>query len=330
MGKRGLVIGASGLLGGALQRTLEAKGWEVIGTAASHPRDGLRQLDLADRAAVAALIREAAPDVVFLAGAFTHVDGCEDDPNRARRVNLEGPRACAEACRAIGSLLVFYSSEYVFDGGKGPYSETDTPHAISVYGRTKLDAERAIEASGADVLVIRTTWVYGWERASRNFAMQLWQRLSAGERMRVASDQVSTPTLVDNLAEVTLRLVELGLGGTVHVAGRDRISRVEFARRLAAAFALDGKLIESVPTAELGQRAQRPLNAGLRSERLQGLLGTEAMPLEEALKRVRRQWRSDTHVAAGPASHGGTDSLKREILEKVREYHVAGPPGAPV
>jgi len=323
MAKRALVIGASGLTGSALMRTLEAEGWSVTGTAMSRPREGLRPLDLGDGAAVSALIHELAPNVVFLAAAFTHVDGCEEDPARARRVNVDGPRACATACKAIGALLVFYSSEYVFDGAHGPYGEVDAPRPISVYGQTKLEAERAIEDIGVDALVIRTTGVYGWDRTSKNFAMQVWQRLSAGERMRAPSDQVSTPTLVDSLAEISVRLVELGLGGVVHVAGRERLSRVDFARRLASTFALEPSLVQGVPTAELSQRAPRPLAGGLKTDRLHGLLGTEAMPLDEALKRVRRQWRADTHVAAGPAAGGGTGSLKREILEKVRAYYSA-------
>ncbi len=110
MAKRALVIGASGLTGSALVRTLEAEGWAVTGTAMSRPRHGLRALDLADAAAVSALIHELAPNVVFLAAAFTHVDGCEDDPVRARRINVDGPRACATACQAIGGVLVFFSS----------------------------------------------------------------------------------------------------------------------------------------------------------------------------------------------------------------------------
>jgi CDP-6-deoxy-D-xylo-4-hexulose-3-dehydrase len=323
MAKRALVIGASGLVGGALKRVLEAKGWEVIGTAATQPREGLLRLDLGDAAAIDGLIRELVPDVVFLAGAFTHVDGCEQEPEKARRINTLGPAACARACQAVGALLVFYSSEYVFDGIKGPYGERDQPHPVSVYGQTKLEAERLIEKSGVDALVIRTTWVYGWERTSKNFAMQLWRQLSAGERMRVASDQVSTPTLVDSLAEVSLRLVELGLGGTVHVAGRDRLSRIDLAQRLAAALALDRAMIDPVLTSELAQPARRPLQAGLRTDRLHGLLGTEAMTLDESLKRLRRQWRADTHVPAGAASRGSAESLKREILEKVREYQHA-------
>jgi CDP-4-dehydro-6-deoxyglucose reductase, E1 len=321
MAKRALLIGASGLLGGALQRVLEAKGWDVTGTAATRSREGLHRLDLGDTAAADDLIREVAPEVVFLAAAFTRVDGCEQEPEKARRINTLGPQACARACKAVDALLVFYSSDYVFDGVNGPYGERDLPHPVSVYGQTKLEAERLIEESGVDALIIRTTWVYGWERTSKNFAMQVWQQLSSGERMRVASDQVSTPTLVDSLAEVSLRLVELGLGGTVHVAGRDRLSRVEFAQRLAAAFALDGSNIEPVPTRELGQRAHRPLHAGLRTERLQGLLGTEAMSLDESLKRLRRQWRAETHVPAGGARRGSAESLKGEILEKVRQYH---------
>ncbi len=328
MAKRALVIGASGLVGGALMRTLESEGWQVTGTAMSRLRQGLRLLDIGDGAAVGTLIRDLAPDVVVLAAAFTHVDGCEQDPARARRVNVEGPRSSAAACKAIGGLLVFYSSEYVFDGGHGPYRETDLPRPINVYGQTKLEAEHAIEDSGVDALIIRTTWVYGWDRTSKNFAMQVWQRLSAGEGMRVASDQVSTPTLVDGLAEISVRLVELGLGGVVHVAGRDRLSRVDFARRLASTFAVDPGLVDGVPTVELGQRALRPLAGGLKTERLHGLLGTEAMTLDEALKRVRRQWRADTHVPAGPSVRGA-DALKREILEKVREYHVAAHRPAP-
>ena len=328
MAKRALVVGASGLVGAALLRTLDAEGWSVTGTAMTRPRGDLRLLDVGEGAAVSSLVRELTPEVVFLGAAYTNVDGCEQDPALAKRVNVEGPRSSAAACKAIGALLVFYSSEYVFDGERGPYRETDVPRPINVYGKTKLEAERAIEDSGVDALIIRTTGIYGWDRTSKNFAMQVWQRLSAGEGMRVASDQVSTPTLVDGLAEITVRLVELGLGGVVHVAGRDRVSRADFARRLASTFALDPALIEDVPTAELGQRAPRPLAGGLKTERLHGLLGTEAMALDEALKRLRRQWRADTNVPAGPSVRGA-DALKREILDRVREYHGAAHRPAP-
>ena len=159
MAKRALVIGASGLVGGALLKALEEKGWEVTGTAASRPREGLLRLDLGDANSIEDVIRSVAPAVVFLAAAFTNVDACEQESEKARRINALGPQACARACKAIGAQLVFYSSEYVFDGEHGPYAERDAPHPVSIYGHTKLEAERLIEETGVDALIIRTTWV---------------------------------------------------------------------------------------------------------------------------------------------------------------------------
>ncbi len=322
MGERALVIGASGLVGGALLRTLDARGWHARGTARSRPGPGLLPLEITDREAVRSAVATASPTVIFLPAAFTNVDACEEDPGRARSVNVDGARHVAEAARQSGALLVYYSTDYVFDGASGPYGEEDAPHPLGCYGQTKLEAERRIAQILPEHLILRTTAVYGWERGSRDFAMQVWQRLGAGERMRVPGDQFGNPTLVDYLAEVSLRLVELGARGVVNVVGRDRLSRAGFARRLASAFALDPGLIDEVPTMALGQRAPRPRQGGLKTDRLQALLGTEAMPLDEALKRLRRKWRADTYVAAGPRpSASESDQLKQAILEKVREYY---------
>jgi CDP-6-deoxy-D-xylo-4-hexulose-3-dehydrase len=171
-------------------------------------------------------------------------------------------------------------------------------------------------------VIIRTTVVFGWERGSKNFAMQLWKRLSAGESLAVPSDQVGNPTLVDYLAEVSLRLVQDGVDGVVNVVGRDRLSRAEFACALARAYGLDAGLIQPVETAALGQATARPLEAGLRTDRLQALLGTEAMPLDEALKRLRRRWRADTrHAVAVDGGSTVAARLRSEILDKVGQYH---------
>lgn len=323
MADRALVIGASGLVGRALSRVLEAKGWAVTGTAHSNGVKSLARLDVSDGDAVRDLVMIVRPKVVLLPAAYTNVEGCEEDPERCRRVNVDGARYVAQTTHAAGAQLVYYSSDYVFDGHSGPYSEADIPNPISVYGRSKMDAESEIIASGVDHLILRTTVVYGWERGSRNFAMQVWQRLSSGERMRVPGDQVGNPTLVDYLAEVTLRLIESDERGIVNVVGRDRMSRAEFGRRLARAFALDPNLIDEVPTSELAQKAPRPLAGGLRTDRLESILGTEAMNLQEALKRIRRQWRSDTYVGVGVSTSASSDAerLKAEILEKAREYY---------
>lgn len=319
---RALVIGASGLVGGAVGRALEQQGWEITGTGFSHAAGPLRQLDLTDHAEVDRLVKKLRPELVVVAAVYGNVNLCEDEPERTQEVNVRGTLAAADVAGLVGAKLVWYSTDYVYDGAAGPYSENDAPNPLSVYGRAKLEVEQALSARHPDALIIRTTGVFGWEPDSMNFAMQVWRRLSAGETMPVPSDQVATPTLADYLGEVTVRLCELGASGIVNVVGADRLSRAELGRRLARAFALDPGLIHDVPTAELGQRAARPLEGGLRTDRLEALLGTQAMPLDEALKRLRRQWRAATYVAAGPRAPGSeAEALKREILDRVREYH---------
>lgn len=329
-GKRALVIGATGLVGTTLLRLLEEQGAEALGTYCSRAVRDFARLDLADTTSVRSLLEEYRPQVVFLAGGFASVDRAEKDPERARSVNEEGSAAVAEAARAVGSRLVFYSTDYVFDGTAGPYAEDEEPSPISVYGRTKVAAERAIAATLDDHLIIRTTAVYGWNPTSPNFAMNVWQHLGDGQVLRAPSDQLTTPTLVEYLAAVSLLLVQSDARGPVNVVGADRLSRADFARVVARAFALDPDLVEPTTTAELGQAAPRPLEGGLRTERLQALLDTEPMPLDEALKRLRRQWRASTYVASGPkGASSEADVLKQEILAKVRDYHALahGRPG---
>ena len=179
---------------------------------------------------------------------------------------------------------MYYSTEYIFDGGDGPYSETDTAQPISAYGLSKLEGERAILESDPQALVLRTTVVYGPEGEQKNFAYQLAARLGAGERMRVPDDQVSTPTYNRDLAETSVCLVEAGAAGVFHVTGTERLNRFEFAQRFARAAGLDESLLDPVPTSELGQRARRPLTAGLKIDKLLDTLpGLRMRTVEEAI-----------------------------------------------
>jgi CDP-6-deoxy-D-xylo-4-hexulose-3-dehydrase len=262
------------------------------------------------------------PHVVFLAGGFASVDGAEQRPDEAHALNVEGSAALARVAQALGSRLVFYSTDYVFDGSSGPYGEEDEPAPLSVYGETKLAAEREIAASLDDHLIIRTTAVYGWNPTSPNFAMNIWQRLGDGEPLRAPSDQITTPTLADYLAAVSLLLVQEDVRELVNVVGGDRLSRADFARVVARALALDPELIVPTPSADLEQAAARPLEGGLRTDRLRSLIDTAPMALDEALKRLRRNWRASTYVAGRPnAPSSEAEELKQEILERVREYH---------
>jgi CDP-4-dehydro-6-deoxyglucose reductase, E1 len=321
-GARALVVGANGLVGNLLHGLLEEQGAEVTGTFFSRPVHGLSPLDLRDADAVSALLMSVRPQVIFLAGGFAGVDRAEEAPDDARDINEGGAESIARAAKALGAKLVFYSTDYVFDGVDGPYAEGDVPQPISTYGRTKLAAENVIRRTTDDHLIIRTTAVYGWNPTSPNFAMHVWQKLGGGDRLPAPSDQITTPTLVDYLGAVSLRLLENDVRGIVNVAGADRLSRGEFARRVARSFALDPDLVIPTPTAELGQLAARPLDGGLRTDLLRSLLDTEPMGLDEALKRLRRQWRASTYVASGPkAAPSAANELKEDILDRVRQYH---------
>ncbi len=323
---RALVIGASGLVGGALVRALERSGVEAVAATRSRPIDGGIRLDVSDASAFERAFTAARPDVVFLAvNVPGGVDRCEEHPDEAHAVTVEGTRHVAAAAARCGAVLVYYSTDYVFDGASGPYGEEDAPNPVSVYGRTKLEAEQAVRKLAPRHLIVRTTAVYGWDRASRNFAMQVWERLGAGQSMRAPDDQLCNPTLAEFLAEASLRLVQMGAEGVVNVVGKDRVSRAELGRQLARAMALDPGLITAVPTRELGQKAARPLQGGLKTEKLTALLGTEPLDLPESLKRFRRGWRADTHTTGAPKAGAGAatteaERLKQEILTKVRRY----------
>jgi CDP-6-deoxy-D-xylo-4-hexulose-3-dehydrase len=257
------------------------------------------------------------------------LDACEARPGEARALEVEGLGHVLEASRKAGARIVYFSCDGVFDGAAGPYAEDAPPQPINVHGRAKHEGERLVlGAPGA--LVIRTSGVFGWDRASENLALTVWNRLSAGETVRVPDDQWCTPTLADALAETTLRLVQAGATGLVNVAGADRMTRAELARALARAMALDAGLVRAVSTASLGQRARRPLQAGLVTARLTSWLGTAPLALGEALKRFRRAWRADTHHAGtpGPATDEAA-RLKQDVLDAVRRYHAVAHPREP-
>jgi CDP-6-deoxy-D-xylo-4-hexulose-3-dehydrase len=314
------------MVGGALVRALEQSGVEAVGSYQSRPLNGATlKLDVRDRGAVESCLRAVKPDVVFLAvNPSGGVDHCESHPEEAQDINIAGTANVAAAAAHSVAKIVYYSTDYIFDGKAGPYAEEDEPSPVSVYGQTKQEAEEVIRELAPDHLILRTTAVFGWDRASRNFAMQVWETLQAGNPLRVPNDQWCNPTLADFLAEVSVRLVQTGATGVFNVVGKDRMPRSELAKALAKAMALDPELIIPVATSELGQKARRPLQGGLHTEKLAQALGTEPQDLSESLKRLRRHWRAETYVAHGPRPTATeVEHLKQEILEKVKQYHQA-------
>jgi dTDP-4-dehydrorhamnose reductase len=285
---RTLVIGASGQVGAAVTARLHERGHDVVGTYHGVPQPGTRLLDLTDLAATERLIAEVEPDWVVCPAGLTHVDRCEDHPDEAMAVNRDAPAAAARAAAKRGAGFVYFSTEYVFDGTAGPYAEDDPINPLSVYGRSKLEGERRAAAENPRTVVIRTTVVYGPEPQGKNFVYQMLRRARDGEPIRAPRDQISSPTYNVDLAAATVELIERDFHGVLHVAGPAVLDRYAFAQEVCAVFGLDQGLVEPVATSALGQRARRPLRAGLAINRARGLLRTPLRSPREALSDMRR------------------------------------------
>jgi dTDP-4-dehydrorhamnose reductase len=288
-----LVIGASGQVGGAVME--EAPDWdmEMMGTYESRPRPGEAvplehfHLDITNAKEVEEVFHHAKPDACVLAAAFTNVDGCELEKEKAQRINIEGTRNVAEECKRRNCLLVFISTDYVFDGKGGPYDEEAVPSPINYYGRTKLEGEK-IALGVKEHLVVRTTIVFDF-REEKNFAARMAERLEAREEVRVPVDQVGNPTWAPNLAEAICELISEKKRGIYNVAGSDRMNRFEFALVVARFLGLKEKLLRPVKTADLGQAAKRPLNAGFKLGKAKKELQTKLLGVKEALEEADKK-----------------------------------------
>lgn len=257
-----LVTGRDGQVGYELTQRL--------GSDAGVTATGRADLDLADADAVRRVVRETRPEVILNAAAYTAVDKAEAEPEVAMRVNGTAPGVLAAEARRLGALLVHYSTDYVFDGEKAsPYVEEDATNPINVYGRTKLEGERAVLGVGCRYLILRTSWVYG--PRGRNFLLTILRRASKGERLRVVGDQHGRPTSSGLLAEVTLRCLQRGAEGLYHVAGSGATTWFEFARAIVGAKGLAAG-VDEIPSSEYPTPARRPRNSVLDTLKLERTL----------------------------------------------------------
>lgn len=268
MDKKVLIIGASGLVGGYIFRHFsQSGGFDVLG--ADFDGGGtVKKLDIRDEAAVKNILDEFRPEIIIVPAAIPNVEFCETNPADTRPTNVEGMKNIIRHMDA-DSLFIFFSSDYVFDGKSGPYNEDDAPNPLSGYGRQKLEAEEEIKRTVGNYLILRTAVVFGWEPKGKNFVMQVLKKSGSGEKMTAPVDQISNATFAGDIAEAADKLIALGARGIFNVAGKDILNRYEFAKLIAEVFNLPSENIKAVNTAELNQKAKRPLNAGLKIEKLE-------------------------------------------------------------
>jgi dTDP-4-dehydrorhamnose reductase len=280
-----LVTGASGQLGSELVDLVEQR-------AASRVRDRIElvavdheKLDVADRDGVVGLICASAPDLVIHGAAWTSVDACEGDPDRAFQVNALGTRHIAEGARRTGAHVVYLSTDYVFDGkSERPYVEWDAPNPLSVYGRSKLGGEWAIDPAWT---IVRTSWVVG--RTGSNIVKTVLRLAGEGAgELAFVDDQRGSPTVAGDLAAKVLELGLAGRPGLFHVTNQGETTWFGLAKAVLTAAGLDPARVKPVTTAELvpPRPAPRPANSVLDNAALR-LGGDDLLPpWEESLARL--------------------------------------------
>jgi dTDP-4-dehydrorhamnose reductase len=231
------------------------------------------------------------PTLTILTASFTNVDGCEMDPAKCQLINESNTAALIFWLQKyFNSKIVFFSTDYVFDGEKGPYSEDDKTNPLNVYGRSKLNIENWIQRNLNSYLIIRTTGVFDYIEGSKNFLMQMLTLWSEGKKVKVVNDQFSNPIWAYDLALVTRKLLEKNLTGIYHVAGRTYLSRYEFAKLIASVFNFSGSLIEPISTSEANQKAKRPKLGGLKCDKVMKAIDWNQKELIEVLKFIKENF----------------------------------------
>ncbi|HTY91597.1 MAG TPA: dTDP-4-dehydrorhamnose reductase [Methanocella sp.] len=254
-----ILVTGSGLLGSDVIRVL-GKEHGVTGTFNRNPKQGAVRLDITDRGDTIRAIGELKPEYVIHTAALTNVDYCEDHPDEAAAINDMGTRNVADACRMAGARLIYVSTDFVFDGTKGMYREDDPVNPISAYAYSKLMGEyRVKELPG--YAIARTSVVYG--NARQNFVTWVRDSLVKKQSIKVVTDQYNSPTLSYDCAEAIAALIKNNAQGIYHTAGGERISRFDFAMKIARFYGLDASLIEPVTSDTLKQKAKRPADSSL-------------------------------------------------------------------
>ncbi len=289
------VTGANGMLGGEAVAQLAGK-HEVLALGFGPcrlPPGSFHWVDadLGDGVSVERALLDFGAQAVLHAGAMTDVDRCEREPDAAWRANVGGSHQVARACRTLGARLVAVSTDYVFDGTAGPYSEDDIPNPRGVYARSKLAGEWVALSLVPDCAVARVAVVYsGRPGAKSTFATQVVEKLSRGEPVKAFSDQFVSTTLAANGATMCLELLlETGYRGVLHTSGNGVVGRVRFAGMLAAIFGIAGEIVP-VKTSDGNLPAPRPLRGGLTVDRAVTLLRNPPLSIDESLRRFRDEW----------------------------------------
>jgi dTDP-4-dehydrorhamnose reductase len=278
------ITGGSGLLGSKIAEIALREHEVYAGYCYNKPEFGEPvKFDLAKKDLE--VIHKIKPEIIIHTAALTNVDECEANKELAYKINAEGTKGIAKIAKELGALPVYVSTDYVFSGDKGMYKEEDEPNPINYYGYTKLLGERYCDC------VARPCVIYGAKPASGkvNFALWLMDKLRNREEVKIVRDQYVTPTLNTSLAEMLLEIAERELKGIFHLAGATRVSRYDFALRIANKLGLDGNLIVPSRMAEMKWIAARPKDSSLDTSKASKYLKEKPYDLDKALTILKEE-----------------------------------------
>ncbi len=291
-----LITGANGLLGQHLVKLLLARGHRVIATGKGASRlafeenEGYRyySIDITEDFDLHDLTLSETPEMIIHCAAMTQVDECEQNKDACFAVNVFGTSNAMTCAIQYRSHFIYVSTDFVFDGEKGNYREEDELHAVNWYGHTKITAESMVSECEIPWAIVRTCLVYGNAISGTRSNIINWvkEKLEKKERIKVVSDQVRTPTYVEDLAMGIVLILEKKARGIFHISGKEVLAPYEMAIKTAAFFGLDASLIEKVDAGSFSQPAMRPLNTGFIIDKARRELGYEPRHFDEGLKKM--------------------------------------------
>jgi dTDP-4-dehydrorhamnose reductase len=291
-----LVTGANGLLGQTIIKQLLEKKYDVVATGRGPDRLAVtpsaptyyKSVDITDGPAIEQFILEHNPDVIVHAAAMTQVDQCELHKQECYNINVTATRFIIDAAKAIGARLIFVSTDFIFDGNDGPYKEDAQPAPVNYYGSTKMVAEKAVMESGLDYAIARTILVYGLVPATgrTNIIGFVRQNLEANQPIKMVTDQVRTPTFVDDLARGIILIIEKNGKGIYHLSGEQSMTPYDIAIETARYFGLNEALIAKATSDDINQPSVRPPKTGFDISKAKKELGYKPRSFNEGLEEL--------------------------------------------
>jgi len=291
-----LITGSNGLLGQAVSSVFSRESdFRLLLTSFEDKpfldvKSEYRKLDITNKEDVKRIASEFKPDVIINCAAFTDVDRCESEREACWKLNVDAVKNLIIASRINNSKIIHISTDYIFDGKNGPYDELHTPNPVSFYGRSKLAGENALTLSGVDYAILRTIVLYGFgKKVKPNFALWLIDKLKNNEPVNIVTDQTGNATISDDLAYAILKVTENDFKGVYNIAGKDIISRYDFAMNVCEVFGFNKALVHPILTSDLNQPAPRPLKSGLITLKAESELGINFMDSKEGLQVLKYQ-----------------------------------------